>query len=249
MKNVALLVVSLIFVAMGLFLLVVGKDWRMAVGCVGFFGACAFVFAVQISDERRETRWREVDGNIAFAGPVELRESRARAWMPIVVVSLVGVCSLLFGYERNGLMLAIGALLVAGAPILAVLMMLGVIGRDAITIDDTGLRFTRRRQVFHVGWNDIAGIRTGAWNGHVLVFLAVHDVDKVAATANDHAARLRKQMMQSVALMGAPLMIWAQRMGVDGEPLARSLARYVGDPRARAELRRNPQLQTGVTAP
>jgi hypothetical protein len=202
MKNVALLVVSLLFVAMALFLLAVGKDWRMAVGCIGFFGSCAFVFAVQLLDQRREQKWRDVDGNIAFAGPVELRESRARAWMPIVVVGLVGVCSLLFGYERNMLMLAIGALLVVGAPILAVLMMLGVIGRDVINIDETGLRFTRRRRVFHVGWNDIASIRTGAWNGHMLVFLGVHDVDKVAATADAHAVRLRKDMLQSIALMG-----------------------------------------------
>jgi hypothetical protein len=42
-------------------------------------------------------------------------------------------------------------------------------------------------------------------------------------------------------------MIWAQRMGVDGEPLARALARYVANPDARAELRRNPALQDGVT--
>lgn len=251
MKNVALLGVSAIFVAMGLFIGVAGGDPRLGFGTAGFFGVCGVVFALQIADARREQAWRTVDGVIAFAGPVTLRESTARVWLPIALITVAGVSSTVFGYGRSVLVVVLGLGLVAVLPVFAVLRALGRVGRDELTIDALGIRFARPHRAFQVRWDDITGVHTAEWNGHILVLLTLHDVTRVAATITPpdpaKAAKLRAEMSRSTGYLHAPLAIWAHRLGIDGEPLARALARYAQQPEARAELVLRPALP-GVEA-
>lgn len=228
-----LLAGSLGFVVLGLALLV--SDWRLGVGTLGFFGACAAVFGWQLrarGDERSAPTLLDLRGGKVLSAAAGQRAA-------FLVAGLVAsVSTQVFSFGRDPLIWWLGGAMTVAASVALVLQAFGVPARTALRFSPEGLHFVSGAAPCLLAFDNVARIQRAEWNGHVLVALQPLDLGALLLTVEEgQRAAAAKQFRRSVDFVGAPLVLWPGKLQVNAGALMRSLERYVRDPAAREELR------------
>ena len=230
----ALLVVSAVFVAMGLLMLL--KKPRAAVVTLAFFGGCLALAIFNVVEKRRFSRYRAT--RVEIAGGVPLRPSRAKTFGVGVSVLAVGGVPLLVD---EGMPLHVRAcfwlMALAGAA-LSVLVVLGKAPVGFVQLDPPGITFGHRGYAMLVPWDAIRAIAMGELSHNAALFLHLARPDQVQAIPAHAAARVAKQLSTNLAWNGAHIVLLTSQYGLDLPLVAQALERYVRDPNARSELGR-----------
>lgn len=172
MRNILLLVLSLAFVVVGVFLLVVGdpEDRLGAIGCITFFGACLIVFAMEMLPARKLTRDAE--------GVIEILADRAKVAGLLLGSVLMGVGSGLIGWigwgEGNWVIAGVGAV---GFGFFGIACVLGAIRsarrRVLFRLAPEGISVPAASPPWTLAWNDITAIEPYSVHGQMFAGLSV----------------------------------------------------------------------------
>ncbi len=236
-RLLALFGICLLFVLAGLWIALVG-DTLLGLGCAVMFGGGLAIFGLQIVDSYREQEAMITDGEVRLPGSVVIREAPLRARMAFAVTFCFGLGALLVGIDRQPLMLVLGAGLCLTAVALPFFKARGYLTSTIMFCPD-GIHMTERRRSYVIPFDQIVEMRSGEWNGNLLVYLWPADLEVIVNSVEpaEQKESLRKALLQSEAWIGAPLTIWPNRFGMQGDFLLRGLHRYVSTPQLRDELR------------
>jgi hypothetical protein len=230
------LVISLLFVAMGVFQIVSGRDWRTGAITLMFFGGGAVLFAARIVTRLRQQRRTGVEG-VAIAGSRDIPMARGRILALVAGVGVFGAAGVFLG----GSMGLILQTLCAGLAVFAVGFSLAVIFNwlpaVVLRFEPEGLvvqRGAKRR--YRVGWDDIAGLSVGELARNPMILLRFHDAEAVTLLPGGVRALVNREIASTRGLYGADLMIMPRLFGLDAQLLAAALQRYIENPAARSEL-------------
>lgn len=243
-KLIALLAVSLLFVALGLWIAVV-DDVRLGLGCALMFGGGVAIFGKQLIDANRELASAQLDGAVGIPGSIPIAENPGRARMAIVVVVLAGIGSILVGIDRQPLLIPLGALMIGAGVVVVILKQLGYMVLS-LMFTPSGIHIIGKRQRYVIPFDLITRIEAADWNGQLILLVWPHSLEQIAATVEpiERQESLLQAMQKSIAWMGAPILIWPQRFGLEGGLLLRALQRYILEPGTRAELGPQPKLES-----
>lgn len=229
-----LLGLSLVFVAMGLVILVLG-DWRLGLGTAGMFGVAAFVFYVQLDDAQR---FDDRAILLSVRGGVPIPQSFKRRGMFIVAMLVVGASAMLVGYGRKAMMSWLGVALLVGGVIVFVLQLSGVPARRSIMFSPEGIHFLGGPASCVLHFDNIAQLQVAEWNGHLIVLLTPINLAAVLMTIPEaQREKAGKQFAHSLQYMHAPLTIWASQFGFEPRSLMKTIERFVREPVTRDELK------------
>ncbi len=246
-RDWALLVISLAFVAAGL--LIVAERPQEAIGwtSVLFFGGCAAIAVWSLRAKRRAARQAEDPTLLArFDAGAELRPDLRRIRAISGGLALFGVAVALVGRGLgSGFVLASLGLALLGVAALAA-SLLGLTGRGSLRCAPEGLWIGARGYRYRVGWDNVAGLDVGEVHSQPILRIWARDLEAVLASCEPAAerARLARALGWSRGLVGCDVSLMPRAFGVDEVVLLRALERYVADPAARAELVRRPSLDT-----
>ncbi|MGU3359164.1 hypothetical protein ACLBWX_02400 [Methylobacterium sp. M6A4_1b] len=157
-RHVLLLVLSLVFVAAGIGMIVTGADGGIT--ATAFFGICAAIAAWQLWPALLETETRSADALLArYPGPVVLRASK-RKLLVLAALSAAfgGVMLWTLLYEAIPIAAQVlvwpgVVLFLGGAPLMIVIAIRG----SALHLDGVGLTIVQADRVRRVGWHDASG--------------------------------------------------------------------------------------------
>lgn len=235
----ALLVVSLVFVAMGLVLLFAGVDLRLALLCILFFGACAAVAVDTLARKRRAARQLGDPGlEVRMAGGRAIRaDARRPAWIAAGLVGFGGLGAAIGGGLGGGFVALCGLMGLLGLGVLAAIG-LGLTWRSSLCFTPEALWVSTGRLRYPVPWDSIVTVDLAEAYEQPVVRIVVADVDALTAAVRPPAAavRLAKAIGWNRGLYGADLVVMPRAYGLDEVVLLRAVARYAGEPAARAEL-------------
>jgi len=231
-RDRALVLVSGLFVAMGVLLL--GRDVRLAITTLTFFGAC-FAFAVgNYLQKRRFSRYRITGARIV--GGVRMRPSRIKTLLFALVALVVGAVPLLVDvpaplHVRGALWLV--ALSGGG---LAIAVALGEAPVGFVQFDPPGVTIGYRGYAVQVPWDSISRIEAGEAAHHPALFIFLSDPNELAIEPPQARDRAARSLDTTRSWYGADLCLLPDQYGLDLPLLMRALERYLNEPSTRAEL-------------
>lgn len=230
-----LLVVSSVFVVLGFIITLIGPDWRLGLGNVGFFGVAVFIFALQLGEYAKLER---PHAPLQVKGGVPVPQSRKRRLLFVIATGVSGMASMLIGFERNLLLWWIGVGLVVLASAYGAWVALGRLGRDAIVFLPDGLHFMSSAGRYVLHFDNLAQVDTVDANGHLVLRLMPVNVALVVASAPEHQREvLAKKLSESTAFFGVPLTLTPSQFDLDPRAVTEALARWVREPATRDELK------------
>lgn len=229
----ALVAINVAFVVMGLIIL--PREPATGIVTLAFFGSCLAVSAGTVLRKLRDRRFTAE--RIAVAGGVPIRPSNL--YLPLLGAWLaaLGVVLTLFGPDYPLLFRVLaGGVAVVGIVVLA-LSITGRLPGGFLQFDPDALTIAHRTWRARIAWDNIAAVGEGELSSNAVLLLTLADpaqLDIVPAQARNRALR---DIGTTQALMGADFMIMPRQYGIALPVLAATIARYVGEPAARAELR------------
>lgn len=238
-RDWALLAVSLAFVAAGLLLLFVGREPRLALLCLLFFGACAVVFVGVIARKRRAAR-QAADPRLVpeIPGGRTIRADRGRivrSGVGLVGAAIVGAA---LGSELGTAFVVLCGLLgLLGLGGLAAVG-LGYTGRTWLRLEPAALWVSDGRCAHPIAWDNICTVDLIETDAQPIVRIRVADAQALVAAAEPRraAGRVARSIGWCRGLYDADVVLLPRALGLDEQALLRAVARYAGDPAARAGL-------------
>jgi len=231
-KDWALLVINIVFVALGFFILPHERD--VGIVTLAFFGPCLIVTVGTILRKFRFRRFRALKAEIV--GGVPIRASRAQALAAALILLLMGTIIVLFGRSYPLLMWMLAWLLALMGGALTIAVLCGLVPNDYVRFDPEGITFSRARYSYTVPWDSIAQVRAGQMHNNPALFIWLHGYDRVTVQPREKRDRVLKSFAWGTGWAGAPIMLLPSRYGIDLPMLMFALERYLMEPTARSEL-------------
>lgn len=229
----ALAALNIAFVAGGL--LVLFKNPAVGLVTIAFFGSCLVVSGGTVLRKLRAHRFKAE--RIDVAGGVPIRPSTTLLPMLGGWLTILGIILFAFGGDYPP-MFRILAVLVAVCGV--VVLGLGLTGRfpgGFLQFDPEGFTIAQRRWRARIPWDDITGVHEGEFASNPVLLLDVADPTRIdIAPANAQAVAMC-EMGRMRARMGADIAIMTRNYGIELPLLATTVAHYVHDKSARADLR------------
>lgn len=239
LRDWALLVISLVFVAAGLVIVAARPQEAIGWTSVLFFGGCAAVAVWSLRAKLRAAQQAEDPTLLArFDAGAELRPDLRRLRAISGGLALFGGVVALVGRGLGpGFVLASLGLGLLGAGALAA-SLLGLTGRASLRCAPEGLWIGARAYRYRVAWDNVRGLDLGEVHSQPLLRIWVRDFEALLASCSPatERARLARALGWSRGLVGCDVSLAPRAFGVDEVVLLRALERYVADPAARAEL-------------
>lgn len=239
LRDWALLAVSLAFVAMAVVLLLAGREPRTALICLLFFGACAAVGGDSIARKRRAARQLGDPGLAVHieAGQEIRADARRPAWVSAGLVGFGALGVTIGGGLGVGFVVCCALMGLLGLGALAA-MGLGYTWRSSLRFEAEALWVSTGRLSYPVPWDSIVAVDLAELHEQPVVRITVADADALLAAVLPAAAagRLARMIGWSRGLYGADVVVMPRAYGIDEAVLLRAIARYAGEPAARAEL-------------
>jgi hypothetical protein len=224
------------FVAAGIVIL--PREPAGGLATLAFFGSC---LAVSAGTVWRKLRYRRFAGErIDVAGGVPIRPSST--FLPLLGgwLALLGVVLFVFGGEIGLIFQAIAVIIAVTGMTTLVLALTGYatgaflqFDPDALTIGQLSWQGPWRARI---PWDDIVSVREGEYESNPMLLVTVVDpavLQIVPAKARDRAMR---DIARARQWMDADFAVMTSLYGIALPVLAETVARYVNDAAARAEL-------------
>jgi len=224
--------INVVFVVMGLIILPHEPDG--AIVTIAFFGTCLVVSLGTVVRKLRDRRFSA--DTIAVAGGVPIRPSAT--FMPLLGgwLAILGVVLFVFGHDYPIVFRALAAFIAVVGVVLLGLSFTGRVPGGFLRFDPEGLTIAQRTWAARIPWDDITGVHEGELSSNAVLLVTVADPTRLEiAPAQAHAIAMR-DIGRTRGLMGADFMVMARHYGIDLPVLAGTIARYVEDAAARAEL-------------
>jgi hypothetical protein len=209
---------------------------------LAFFGSC---LAVSVGTVWRKLRYRRFTAErIDVAGGVPIRPSRT--FLPLLGgwLAILGVVLVVFG-GGVGLIFQAVAVVIAVAGIgTLVLVLTGYATAGYLQFDPETLTIAQRTWAARIPWDDIVSVQEGEYQSNAMLLVTVADpaeLEIVPAMARDLAMR---DIARTGGFMGADFAVMTAHYGIALPVLAETVARYVNDSSARAEL--HPRLTQSI---
>jgi len=106
-----------------------------------------------------------------------------------------------------------------------------------LQFDPDGLTIAQRTWAARIPWDDITGVHEGELSSNAVLLLTVADPTRLEIAPAQAFAIAMRDIGRARGLIGADFMVMARHYGIDLPVLAATIARYVQDAAARAELR------------
>jgi len=243
-KDWALLVINIVFVAAGFFILLHKSD--VGIVTLAFFGPCLIITIGTVLRKMRFRRFRALKAEIV--GGIPIRASRTQALAIALMLMLMGAIIVVFGrsYPLIFWMLAWMIALLGGGVTNAVL--LGLIPNDYVKFDPEGITFARARYSYIVPWGKIAQVSAGHMYDNPALFISLHDYNGIIVHPREKRDRVLKSFAWGSGWAGAPIMLLPSRYGIDLPLLMLALERYLSEPTARSELAHRLIPRAGLSA-
>lgn len=231
-RDWALLAISVVFVAAGLFIL--PRDPNVGIVTLAFFGSCLAVFAAIIV---RKLRVRRFTGEtIEVVGGVPIRPQRWRILLLGGWLLALGTILLVFAKDPPDLIWWLAAFIAAvGASVMAGVLT-GRLPGGYLQFDPEGFTIANRQWRAVIPWDQIASVNEGELADNPILLISVHDLAAVTITPPDAIANAAKTIARYEATYGANFMIMTTHYGIDLPVLTATIVRYATDPAARKEL-------------
>jgi len=228
----ALLLASGAFVAMGLLLL--GRDLKLAITTLTFFGAC-FAFALaNYAQKRRFGRYRITRASIV--GGVRMRPSRIKTLLVALVTLAVGAVPLALDVPAPIHVRGAFWLIAVTAAGVVIAVVLGKAPVGFVQFDPPGITLGYRGYSMMVPWDSISGIAAGEAAHHPALFIFLNDASKLEIMPRHAGPRAARGLATTRSWYGADLCPLPDQYGLDLPLLIPALERYLNEPARRAEL-------------
>jgi hypothetical protein len=232
-KEWLLVAINLVFVICGFLILPRERDGGIVT--IAFFGTC---LVVSVGTVVRKLRYRRFAADkLAVAGGVPIRQSNTL--MPLLGgwLAILGTVMFAFGHDYPFLFRAIAVFVAVVGAVVLVMALTGRLYSGFLRFDPDGLTIAQGRWRARIPWDDILAVHEGEYASNPMLLVTVADVGLIdIAPAEARTAALR-DIGRARALMGADFAVMTTHYGIDLPLLAGTVARYVQDRDARAELR------------
>jgi hypothetical protein len=232
LRDWALLAINIVFVALGLFILPHNRD--VGIVSLALFGPCLLVTVGSVLRKFRFRRLRALKAEIV--GGVPIRQSRTQTLLTALVLTLMGVLTVLFGRSYGLIFWTLAWLMALTGGALTIAVLLGLIPDGYVKFDPEGITFGRARYSYLVPWDNIARVGAGQVHDNPALFIWLRDYDRVTVQPSEKRARVLKSFAWGAGWAGAPIMLLPSRYGMELPFLLIALGRYLTDPAARGEL-------------
>jgi hypothetical protein len=228
-----LLAINLIFVVMGL--LILPHDRDAGIVTLALFGSCLVSSAATILRKRRFGRFSAEKVDVIGGVPIRAQAGLMKllgAWLLILGIILV-----VFGHDYpqyfrylSWFVALVGAAVLGGA-------LAGLWPGGYLQFDPDALTIAQRTWRARIPWDEITSVSAGEYQSNPVLLIDVADGARLNIMPPEETARAMKAIAQSQAMMGADFAIMTTHYGIDLPVLGATVARYVQDASARAELR------------
>lgn len=230
-----LLAIGLVFCACGLLML--GERPEVGIMTLLLFGGCTVVFARIILRRYRYRRYRATFAEVQ--GGVRIPPARTRFVLMALWMIALGVAAHVYARGYG----AIFQWLCYGVGIAGAVLLLGVIsGRvpamSFLQFDPDGLTVGYQRWTLMLPWDHIVNVAEAEISNNPAVLLWLDDPQAVQVDPTDERASANSMLASKSAWTGADITIMASQYAIDLPLLVDAIARYVGEPAARATLAR-----------
>lgn len=228
-----LIVINTVFVAAGIIML--PREPTGGILTLAFFGSC-LVIAVRVVVGKLRAR-RFTAERIDVAGGVPIRPSRI--FLPLLGgwLAVLGVILYVFGGELPLIFRAIAVFIAIVGVAVLVLSLTGVISAGFLQFDPDALTIAQRKWRVRIPWDDIDGVHEGEFASNPLLFLTLSDLGRLEIEPADARGPAMDQIHKTQSDMGADFAINTWHYGIPLPLLSTTIAHYVVNSAARAELR------------
>jgi len=238
------LLISLGFVGVSLWLVIIGRGGTGPIATMTFFGACAAVAVWMISSRRRILRQgADPSLEVSVRGGVPIPVDRRRMVAISAGLIIFGLVLAATGGPIGDDFVTVSLLIAGFGGLVGVLLAFGWRRGIALVFTPAGLRFQTPALAYLAAWGSIEEVSLRSMNSTPVIFLRISDPAALADAAEVRRgdpvrarAKLARRLEQSRGWFGGDLMIAPSNYGLDAIVLLRALERYADDPTARAEL-------------
>lgn len=240
-KDYALLVVSLVFVAMGLVIL--PSKFDVGIIVTVFFGACGAIGAATILRKERQNQAGPLVAKVA--GGVPIRPSRIRLMIMSLGVLFLGAILVGFAKSLNLVIWYIGWFMAAVGGGLLLGTVVGIVPAGFLRFDPEGLTFFFRGWGYTVSWDNIEEVAAGEYQNNPCAFIWLVEPGGAVPRPEGCRPKMLHQFDFCMRHMGAHVFVMTSAYGIDLPVFMAALERYRSDPAARAELAQPLALSDG----
>lgn len=232
-----LVAINTAFVAAGIVIL--PREPAGGIVTLAFFGSCLAVSAATVWRKLRYRRFRAE--HIDVAGGVPIRPSRT--FLPLLGgwLAILGVVLFVFGGEVGPIFQAVAVIIaIAGFATLA-LALSGYAAGGFLQFDPDALTIAQRTWhgtwAARLPWDDIVSVQEGEYQSNPMLLVTVADPAALEIAPAKARGLAMRDIARARAWMGADFAVMTLHYGIALPLLAETVARYVNDAAARAELR------------
>jgi hypothetical protein len=240
-QDYALLLVSVLFVAIGLFILPHKLD--VGIVAIALFGLCSVVHANTIFRKRRDQQTACVTASVI--GGVPIRPSRLRVAIMSQAIFGLGVVLVVFAKPMNQLLWYCGWFLVAVGAALLLGMIAGLVPVGYLRFDPLGLTVFYRGWGYTVPWDNIQKVAAGEVYSNPAAYIWIAASERVVPLPEAYRQKVFKHFDFSLRYTGAHLVLMTSNYGIDLPVFIAALERYITDPSTPAELAQPTMLKHG----
>jgi hypothetical protein len=201
---------------------------------LAFFGSC---LAVSVATIWRKLRYRRfVAERIGVAGGVPIRPSRT--FLPLLGgwLAALGVVLFVFGGEVGLIFQAIACIIAVAGIAALVLALTGYATGGFLQFDPDALTIAQRTWAARIPWDDIVSVQEGEYQSNPMLLVTVADPGALQIAPAKARDRAMRDIARARRWMGADFAVMTWHFGIALPVLAETVARYVNDTAARAEL-------------
>lgn len=248
-KDWLLLIVSLLFVAGGVPIMLADPDsFRTAVACMAFFSACSLIAIWIIVRKLRFAAQLREPGSASIHGCVAIPVDRRKRWIGAIGLTVLGSIMAWGGAELGQVFTWLSMFMAGVGLVMAIGLALGLIGHEYLVFEPAGIRMGNRHYSYLIAWDHVAVAEIGDHHDNPVLRIQVRDTRSILASlrverGSPSASRphLERALARSRTWFGCPVALFPEHYGLDSARLLRAVARYIAEPAARAELARRPE--------
>lgn len=224
------------------------QDTLMGWTCILFFTLAALAFAHTLWTRRQARAYMDV-GPVTLVPGARFIMKRGRMLALGTVVALLGTLVVLSArMESNWIVVASGAIFLAGGLSLLILSATGILGSHYLLFEPGGLKVGDRGGSLLIAWDNLAQIQVSEYKGNPAVYFWFKDPEALARTVEGPSKRwgqekVRKQLKRSRDWLDCDWMILTWHYGLNPVLLAKAVLTYVKDPEVREGLRKHLELE------
>jgi hypothetical protein len=227
-----LVAINIVFVVMGL--LILPHDRDTGIVTLALFGSCLVSSTATILRKRRYRSFAAEKVDVIGGVPIYPKTEVMRllgGWLLIL-----GIILIVFGHDYptyfrclSGFIAAVGAVVLGGA-------LSGLWPGGHLQFDPDFLTIAQRKWRARIPWDEITDVYQGEYHSNPVLLITVANAAHLDVMPPEESARAMKAIAQSQALLGADIAIMTLHYGIELPVLGATVARYVQDASARAEL-------------